>query len=79
MLPTPHSTMHLYPIFGAAHKVGNGETAWGYRSANWSQVIVGVDPDPQNKEKITKWTKDYYNAIHPYSAGGVSSPKNSTV
>lgn len=70
LLPTPHSTMHLYPIFGAAHKVGNEETAWGYREANWSQVIVGVDPEPSNKEKITKWTKDYYNAIHPHSAGG---------
>lgn len=70
LLPTPHSTMHLYPIFGAAHKVANDETAWGYRKANWSQVIVGVDPEPSNKEKITKWTKDYYNAIHPHSAGG---------
>jgi hypothetical protein len=69
-LPTPHSTMHLYPIFGEAHKVDNSETAWGYREANWSQVIVGVDPDPANKEKITKWTKNYYDAIHPHSAGG---------
>ena len=33
-------------------------------------MIVGVDPDPANKEKITKWTKDYYDAIHPHSAGG---------
>jgi len=70
LLPTPHSTMHLYPINGAAHKVGAEETPWAYRKANWSQVIVGVDPDPANKEKITKWTKDYYDAIHPYSAGG---------
>ena len=70
VLPTPHSTMHLYPIFGAAHKVRNDETAWGYREAKWSMVIVGVDPDPANSEKITNWTKDYYNAIHPYSAGG---------
>ena len=23
-----------------------------------------------NKEKITKWTKDYYDAIHPFSSGG---------
>jgi FAD/FMN-containing dehydrogenase len=23
-----------------------------------------------NNAKITKWTKDYYDAIHPYSAGG---------
>lgn len=69
-LPTPHSTMHLYPIDGAAHKVGGDETPWAYRDANWAQVMVGVDPDPANKENITKWTKDYYDAIHPYSAGG---------
>jgi hypothetical protein len=69
-LPTPHSTMHLYPINGAAHKVADTETPWAYRNANWAQVIVGVDPDPANKEIITKWTKDYYNAIHPYSSGG---------
>lgn len=70
LLPTPHSTMHLYPINGAAQRIGEDETAWGYRKANWSQVIVGVDPDPENKDKITAWTKDYYDAIHPYSAGG---------
>jgi len=69
-LPTPHSTMHLYPINGAAQKVGKDDTPWGYREANWSQVIVGVDPEPENKDKITKWTKDYFNAIHPFSAGG---------
>ena len=69
-LPTPHSTMHLYPIDGRAHEVGKNDTPWAYRDANWSQVIVGVDPDPANGEKITKWTKDYYDAIHPYAAGG---------
>ena len=69
-LPTPHSTMHLYPINGAAHEVGKDETPWAYRDANWSQVIVGVDPDPANNDKITAWTKGYYDAVHPYSAGG---------
>ncbi|HEX4638788.1 MAG TPA: FAD-binding oxidoreductase [Chthoniobacterales bacterium] len=69
-LPTMHSTMHLYPINGAAARVGKNETAWSYRDANWAQVMVGVDPDPANKEKITKWTKDYFDALHPYSAGG---------
>jgi len=69
-LPTPHSTMHLYPINGAAHKVGKSDTPWAYRDANWAQVIVGVDPDPSNNDKITAWTKDYYDAVHPYSAGG---------
>jgi hypothetical protein len=69
-LPTPHSTMHLYPIDGAAHRVGKNDTPWSYRDARWSQVIVGVDPDAANNEKITSWTKDYYDAVHPYSAGG---------
>ena len=69
-LPTAGSTMHLYPINGAAHKVGKNDTPWAYRDANWAQVMVGVDADPANNEKITKWTKGYYDAIHPYSAGG---------
>ena len=45
-LPTMHSTMHLYPIDGAAHDVGASDTAFSYRDANWAEVIVGVDPDP---------------------------------
>ncbi len=69
-LPTPLSTMHLYPIDGAAHKVANEATAFSYRDAKWAEVIVGVDPDPANKEKITNWTKEYWEALHPYSAGG---------
>jgi FAD/FMN-containing dehydrogenase len=69
-LPTPHSTMHLYPIDGKAQKVGKNETPWAYRDANWAQVMVGVDPDPANNDKITQWTKNYYDAVHPYSAGG---------
>ena len=68
-LPTPHSTMHLYPIDGAVSRVGKNDTPWIHRDAVWSQAIVGVDPDPANNDKITKWTKDYYDAIHPYSAG----------
>lgn len=69
-LPTPHSTMHLYLIDGAAHRVGKNDTPWSYRDARWSQVIVGVDPDPANNDKITSWAKDYYDAVHPHSAGG---------
>jgi hypothetical protein len=69
-LPTMHSTMHLYAIDGAAHRVGKKDTAFSYRDANWAEVIVGVDPDPANSGKITTWCKDYFDALHPYSAGG---------
>jgi hypothetical protein len=46
------------------------ETAFSYRDAKWSMVIVGVDPDPANAEKITTCTKDYWAALHPYSLCG---------
>lgn len=69
-LPSMHSTMHLYPINGAASRVGKTETAWNYRDATWTQVMVGVDPDPANNEKTISWAKSYYDALHPYSAGG---------
>jgi FAD/FMN-containing dehydrogenase len=69
-LPTMHSTMHLYPIDGAAHAVGTGDTALSYRDARFGQVIVGVDPDPANNERMTAWAKAYHDDLHPHSAGG---------
>jgi FAD/FMN-containing dehydrogenase len=69
-MPTMLSSMHLYPVNGAAARVGKNDTAWSYRNATWAMVIVGVDPDPANKEKISVWTKEYWEALHPHSAGG---------
>jgi UDP-N-acetylenolpyruvoylglucosamine reductase len=70
LLPTPESTMHIYPINGMVSTVENKDTAWGYRKANFTQVIVGVSPDPMNKERITQWAKDYAQDLLPYSMGG---------
>ena len=69
-LPTMQSTMHLYPIDGKAHRVGNADTPWGYRDANWAGVIVGVDPEPSKKDELRDWAVGYYDAIHPHSSGG---------
>ena len=69
-LPSWQSTMHLYPIDGAAARVKNNATAWAYRDAKWASVIVGVDPDPAKKATITNWAKDYWTALHPFSAPG---------
>jgi FAD/FMN-containing dehydrogenase len=69
-LPSMHSTMHLHPINGAAARIAKNATAWSYRDATWAQVMVGVDPDPANNAKTISWAKSYYDALHPYSAGG---------
>ena len=42
--PSELSLMHLYPIDGAVHRVGSGDTAWHCRDATWSMVIAASMP-----------------------------------
>ena len=48
------------------------DTAFGVpRRRATREVIVGVDPDPaQRAPRSRDWARDYYDAMHPYSAGG---------
>ena len=69
-LPTMQSTMHLYPVDGAAHDVGTDDTAFSFRDAQYAEVILGVDTEPANAGMIRDWVVGYWDATHPYSAGG---------
>lgn len=69
-LPSELCTMHLYPIDGAVNRVGEGDTAFAFRDMTFSQVIVGVDAQPKNVDKISGWAREYWEALHPHSAGG---------
>ncbi|HMJ94761.1 MAG TPA: FAD-binding oxidoreductase, partial [Thermoleophilaceae bacterium] len=62
-MPTWQSTMHLYPIDGAAHDVASSDTPWSYRDARWGAVYAGVDPDPANVDTIRDWTVGYFDAL----------------
>ncbi len=68
--PTMQSSMHLYPIDGAASRVGADDTAWAYRDARYGQVVVGVDPDPAKAGELRDWAVAYHDALHPFSMGG---------
>jgi FAD/FMN-containing dehydrogenase len=70
LLPTGHSTMHLYPLDGAATRVPSDATSFAYRDGGFAGVIVGVDPDPANAGLISQWARDYWDELHPESAGG---------
>jgi FAD/FMN-containing dehydrogenase len=69
-MPTWKSSMHMYPIDGAAARVPSDASAWPARDAKWAQVIIGVDPDPANASAIRDWTVEYWEAVQPYSTGG---------
>jgi FAD/FMN-containing dehydrogenase len=69
-MPTPQSTMHLYPINGAAGNVAPDATAFAYRGSRYGMVIGGIDPDPAKAPELISWARGYWEAIHPHSAGG---------
>ncbi|HEV3473153.1 MAG TPA: FAD-binding oxidoreductase, partial [Actinomycetota bacterium] len=69
-VPVVNSTVHIYPIDGACHRVGADETAFGHRDASYAAVIAGMWPDPADNDKNIKWVRDYYAATAPHSEEG---------
>ena len=68
--PTDECLMHLYPIDGAVHDKGKGDTAWNCRDATWSMVIAAIAPDASRAPALKKWAKEYWQDIHPYDLDG---------
>ncbi|MGH2680318.1 MAG: FAD-binding oxidoreductase [Actinomycetota bacterium] len=69
-IPVVNSTVHIYPINGACHRVGADETAFVHRDATFATVIAGMWPDPSDNEANTAWVRDYYDATAPLSEPG---------
>src|SRR4051812_34559288 len=69
-VPAVNSTVHIYPINGAAHRVAPDETAFAYRDATFATVIAGMWPDAAENDANTKWVRGFYDAIAPFSEAG---------
>jgi FAD/FMN-containing dehydrogenase len=69
-VPAVNSTVHIYPINGAAQRVASDATAFGHRDANFATVIAGMWPDPAQNDANIKWVKDYAAATTPHSDEG---------
>ena len=69
-IPKITSTMHIYPINGACHRVAPESTAFAHRDANFATVIAGMWPDAMDDERNTAWVRDDYEATAPHSEEG---------
>jgi len=69
-VPAVSATMHLYPIDGAVQRVKPEDTAWAYRDADYSAVIVAGWEDPADDEANRTWVRDYHAALAPHSEQG---------
>jgi FAD/FMN-containing dehydrogenase len=69
--PSPTSAVAIEQLGGAVNRVGTGDTAFNHRNARYNLLIVGMWPDPAAKDKNVKWVRDFWDAMEPYSSGGV--------
>jgi len=69
-VPAVNSTVHIYPINGACHRVGADETAFAYRDATFATVIAGMWPEPAHNDANIAWVRGYYEATAPHSEEG---------
>ncbi|MDP9300738.1 MAG: FAD-binding oxidoreductase [Actinomycetota bacterium] len=69
-VPAVNSTVHIYPINGAAHRVAPDATAFAYREANFATVIAGMWPEASQNEANIAWVRNYYEATAPLSEAG---------
>ncbi|MGA8113566.1 MAG: FAD-binding oxidoreductase [Actinocatenispora sp.] len=69
-VPSLTSTVHIYPVNGACNRVGQDATAYAFRDAKYATVVAGMWPDPADNAPNTRWVRDYYRDLEPYSAPG---------
>ena len=69
-VPEVTSTMHIYPINGACHRVDPESTAFAGRDATFAVNIAGMWPDASDDEANIAWVRDYSDALAPYSEKG---------
>ena len=69
-VPSLQSTVHIYPINGACHRVAADETAFAYRDATFATVIAGMWPDPAANDANIAWVRGYFDASAPHAEAG---------
>jgi FAD/FMN-containing dehydrogenase len=69
-IPVVNSTVHIYPINGACHRVAPDDTAFAFRDATFATVIAGMWPDPADNDANIAWVRDFYAATAPHSEEG---------
>ena len=70
-LPGPFSMVYFEPLGGAIADVDPAATAFPHREATCGFHILPGWADPEQDDDIIEWTRGFYEAMAPYSNGGV--------
>lgn len=64
--PTPHTSIGLQQMHGAAARVSPAETAFAHRHGQWDCLILTQWDRPAADERNIRWTRDLYAQMLPH-------------
>ena len=68
---SPMTAVAVFPLNGAASRVGQQETAFPHRSHPHQLFIVSQWQDPAESDKHIHWTREFWQAMHRFAGVGV--------
>jgi hypothetical protein len=66
-VPSPHSEIHLHHFGGAVARVGEDETAFGNRSAQYVLNVIARSPSADGFDANVEWARGTTQALSPES------------
>ena len=60
-----------HQLGGAVSRVDREETAFNHRDVQYSFMSIGQCSDPAEAESCIRWAREFWEAMQPYSTGGV--------
>ena len=70
-IPTPETVFMIEQVGNGVRRVGSDETAFNHRDARYSLLIMGMTADPANNERMITWTRDFFDAMAPFTRDSV--------
>ena len=69
-VPSPHSEIHLHHFGGAVARAGEGDAAFGDRSAQYVLNVIARSPDAEGFDANVAWARATTQALAPVSRDG---------
>ncbi len=60
-----------HQLGGAVGRIGHDETAFDHRNVEYTFMSIGQCADQSESEACTRWAREFWEAMQPYSTGGV--------
>jgi FAD/FMN-containing dehydrogenase len=67
--PSPLNSVLIEHLGGAVARVGNDETAFDHRDAEYNFLIMAVWTDPAEAEANIAWARQLWDAMQPFARG----------